>query len=90
MVRKRRSEEAEEEQRLETWLDSWIPREPHLRIYRITDERKQVFLTTSSLGGFDPEQLREEYGAGKFLLRTVRSNGKWGPSRVLRIAAIIQ
>jgi hypothetical protein len=75
-------------------------REPTIRIYRLETPQKQHqtrFRKHTRVGevllsdfSHDPsdlfEYLRAEFGAGTFLLRTVRSNGTYGPSRVVSIA----
>src|SRR5262249_19714568 len=74
-------------------------REPTIRIYRLerylmqpkTRFRKQTRLAVVSLSEFsqDPgsilEYIQRKFGAGDYLLRTVRSNGKYGPGIVVRI-----
>lgn len=66
------------------------PREPTVRIYRIEPDGKQTRLGSMSLDGCDEEAVRAEFGGGTFLLRTVRSNGTYGPSTVLRIAEMLR
>ncbi len=78
--------------------DIGAPREPTIRIYRLEPLQKQhrthfrkqtrvgeVLFSDFSHGNNIFEYLREEFGVGTFLLRTVRSNGTYGPSRVVRI-----
>src|SRR5262249_43807596 len=70
-------------------------RVPTIRIYRLephqkqgrTHFRKQTRVDEVLLSDFlhSPSDvyvyLHEKFGVGTYLLRTVRSNGKWGPSR---------
>jgi hypothetical protein len=72
---------------------------PTIRIYRLdhrkkqdgTPFRKQTRIDEVLLSEFkhDPililEYLRREFGSGTFLLRFVRSNGKYGGSRVVSV-----
>jgi hypothetical protein len=82
-----RTSENNEEEKLEQFVDNIWPREPTLRIYRVDEKtKKQTLLGSADLDTFELDLLRERYGAGCFLLRTVRSNGTWGPSRMVWIA----
>lgn len=74
---------------LNEFMEDIAPREPRIRIYRVNSEtKKHTFLGTAAVEGFSLNDLREWYGSGAFLLRTVRSNGKYGPSRVVRIGSL--
>ena len=76
-----------EDEQLNKFLDDLWPREPRIRIYRIDEHtKKQTPLGSAHIDGFELEQLRERFGGGCFLLRTIRSNGSWGPSRVVHVA----
>jgi len=82
------------------FMDKISPsREPTIRIYRLeslqeqkrTRFRKQTRVGEVLLSDFshDPalicDYLRAKFGAGNFLLRVVRANGTYGPSRVVSI-----
>jgi hypothetical protein len=72
---------------------------PTIRIYRLEPHQKQlgkrfrkqtrpeeVLLSDFSHNPSSIfEYVRDRFGAGEFLLRIVRSNGTWGPSRVIGI-----
>jgi hypothetical protein len=81
----------DEDQRLQQFIETiGPPREPTVRIYRIEPDGKQTRLGSMALDGCDEEAVRAQFGAGAFLLRTVRSNGTYGPSTVLRIAEMLR
>jgi hypothetical protein len=83
---RKRNRDPKEERRLKVFIDKLgPPREPTVKIYRIEPDGKQTRLGVMELEWFDEETLRKQFGAGTFLVRTVRSNGTYGPSRVLRI-----
>src|SRR6185369_4959511 len=72
---------AEEDRRLTAFIEQiGTPREPTVRIYRLDSDGKQTRLGVMSLDYCDEESVREQFGPGTFLLRTVRSNGTYGPS----------
>jgi len=76
-------------EQLKAIMEEVSPREPHIRIYRVIPEtKKHKFLGTAGVNGFSLDDVREWHGGGTFLLRTVRSDGKYGPSRVVRIASL--
>jgi hypothetical protein len=82
--------------------DIGLAREPTIRIYKLdsgrkqsqTHFRKQIRVGEVLFSDFshDPscifDYLRSEFGAGTFLLRTVRPNGTYGPSKVVRVGRI--
>jgi hypothetical protein len=85
----RKSTATTEEQQMHEFMDDIAPRSPTLRIYRIdADGKKHEFLGCAQLEEFSLEDVRERFGSGTFLLRSVRSNGTFGPSRVVRIAPL--
>jgi hypothetical protein len=75
------------------------PTEPRIKIYKILPNGKQVCVHcifveeySSSKGVYRfppadrlPEIIRDQFGPGRYLLRTVYSNGRFGPSRVMHI-----
>lgn len=79
------------------FLDDLAPTEPLVKIYRIEPNGKQVcldylFLETMKSGVLKLpgtsqvlRNIRDQFGPGKYLLRTVYSNGRFGPSRVVHI-----
>jgi len=75
-----------EDARLNSFVDQIFPREPTLKVYRIDPDGKQTFLYATDLEFFSLDELRDHHDGGKFLLRTVRSNGTYGPSRVVYVA----
>ena len=92
-----------QDKKLQAFMEDIGPsRVPTIRIYRLkfdqkqsqTHFRKQIRVGEAPLSDFsrDPsgifEYLRAEFGAGTFLLRTVRPNGTYGPSRVVHIGRI--
>ena len=87
-IRKNAALEAERE-RLGELLDSHIGlRDPSIQIYRLGADGKQELMGTVSLDvlkmGIE-ESIQNNFGAGKFLVRTVLSNGTFGPSRTVVI-----
>jgi hypothetical protein len=70
-----------------------------MKIYKIEANGKQVCVDClfseqydSKTGAFKfpnannvLEGIRDKFGAGKYLLRTVYSNGRFGPSRIVHI-----
>jgi hypothetical protein len=79
----------DEDEEMMAFMENIAPRSPTLRIYRIdSEEKKQEFLGCLPLLGFSLEEVRDQFGSGTFLLRSVRSNGTYGPSRVVRIAPL--
>ena len=82
---------------LSAFMDNVFPhREPFIRIYRLepnvirqnTPFRKQTRIGEICLSEADNilQELQHQFGAGTYLLRSIRSNGTYGPSRVVRIA----
>lgn len=75
------------------------PTDPIMKIYKIERNGKQVCVDCLFLERYDSktgvfkfpnpsnvlESIRGKFGPGKYLLRTVYSNGKFGPSRVVQI-----
>jgi len=79
--------DAEEERKLIDVIEQiGPPREPSVRVYRIDADGKQTRMGVMSLEYCDEEAVREQFGTGTFLLRSVRSNGTYGPSTVVRLA----
>ena len=76
-----------EEARLSAFVDDIAPRLPTVKVYRLEPGGKQKFLFATVIEFFSLEILREEYDGGKFLVRTVHSNGTYGPSRVVDVAS---
>src|SRR5690242_20701432 len=89
-----------EDEYLRRYLDEIVgPAEPKLKIYRIKPNGKQVCVNCLFVEEYDlsrgvlkfarpacvVENIRAQFGPGKYLLRTVYSNGRFGPSRVLDI-----
>jgi hypothetical protein len=80
-----------EEARLKAVIDSiGPPREPLVKFYRLPGDGRHVLVGAMLLCEFpmgDCEQyLSDVHGPGEFLVRTVRANGTFGPSRIVRIA----
>ena len=75
-----------EDEQLSEFMDNLCPRVPMLKIYRIEEDGKQTFLGALAMGLFCLDEVRSRFGGGKFLIRSVRSNGTYGPSRVVQIA----
>lgn len=97
MRRKRPIHKPEDDKTLAAFMENVFPgREPTIRIYRIesnelrqnTPFRKQTRLGEICLSEADNilQDMQFQFGAGTYLLRSVRSNGTYGPSRVVRIA----
>jgi hypothetical protein len=76
-----------EDEELNDFCENLAPRGPTLRIYRIESDGRRTRLQFLSMDVFSEEYLREEFGGGTYLVRTVRSNGTWAPSRVIGIAS---
>jgi len=86
-----------EEDYFRQFLDGVWPTEPAIKIYRIGSNGKQVCVDSLFVEMVKPGVLRIEgadnvlnhirgqFGPGKYLLRTVYSNGRFGPSRVVHI-----
>ena len=90
MPRKRRVHNTPEDKQLQAFIDAMPDdRQPRLRIYRLESDGSQTRLFAGALEEFPAEDaqpmLQDWFGAGKFLVRTVRSNGTYGPSRVFHI-----
>ena len=80
-----------EEARLKEIVESvGLPREPMVKFYRLPGDGRHILVGAISLDEFPmdscEEYLREMFGGGEYLVRTVRSNGTFGPSRTVRIA----
>jgi hypothetical protein len=70
-----------------------------VKIYEIERNGKQVCVDSLFLEQYNPKlgalkfpnadyvlaSVREKFGPGKYLLRTVYSNGRFGPSRTVHI-----
>jgi hypothetical protein len=89
-----------EDQEFSTFVEELGPlREPTIRIYRLEENqrqnrtrfRKQIRVDEVLFSDFsrDPSSiyvyLRANFGPGCFLLRTVRSNGVYGPSKLVYV-----
>jgi len=99
VMRRRRnaSKATTEEDYFRQFLDNVWPTEPVIRIYRIESNGKQVCLDSLFVEMVKPgvlripgadhvlDNIRGQFGPGKYLLRTVYSNGRFGPSRVVHI-----
>lgn len=57
-----------------------------IKIYRL-ERAGEVWLDTISRDEFSEEDTREHYGPGSYKVKTLRSNGTWGPSVVFRVGA---
>ena len=87
-MRTRRRIDADEERQMQEFVDRIGPPPiPVVRVYRITEDGKQTRIDEADLESVDEVYLRERFGPGSYLLRTVRSNGTYGPSKVVRIAS---
>lgn len=86
--KQRYSRNEQEDAQLNAFVEEIAPREPILKVYRLEQNGRQTFLYATELDSFSLEDLRDHFGAGSFLLRTVRSNGTYGPSRVVHIGSI--
>ncbi len=80
----------DEEAQLRGFIDQIGPgREPTGKIYRLPVDGRQVLLGTVTIYDFPVDEygayLRDAFGPGTFLIRTVRTNGTFGPSRIVRI-----
>jgi hypothetical protein len=78
---KRRPEDAQ----LSEFMENIWPKDPILKIYRVGPNGKQTLLGSAVLDSFSLDHVRHRFGSGTFLLRTVRSNGTYGPSRVVHL-----
>jgi len=97
MRRKRPIHKPDNDKTLVAFMEDVFPdREPTIRIYRIepnemrqnTRFRKQTRIGEVCLSAADNilQEIQFQFGAGTYLLRSVRLNGTYGPSRVVRIA----
>ena len=86
MARKKKRLNPEEERKLREFVENVSPHEPRLKIYRKESNKQDTPVTTMTLDAFSEEELRDQFGHGTYFLRTVRSNGTYGPSCVIRIA----
>jgi hypothetical protein len=71
-----------EDELLNRLMDDLAPRGPTVKVYRIGDDGKQTFLGATDLQWFSLTWVRDTFGGGKYLVRTVRSNGTYGPSEL--------
>ena len=99
VMRRRRaaSKTKTEEDYFRQFLDDVWPTEPVVKLYRIGSNRKQVCLASLSVEMAKPgvlrivgvdnvlNHIRVEFGPGEYLLRTMYSDGRFGPSRVVHI-----
>ena len=80
----------EEDEQIQAFMDR-LPdlRQPQVKIYRIEENKRHTCLHVCPLDEFPVDKtesaLQHWFGAGDFLVRTVRSNGTYGPSRVFHI-----
>ena len=85
-----------EDEKLNAYMDRYGSNRPLIQIYRLDeDENNKGKRKQTRVGAmlFDERldlesEVQRQFGGGTFLARTVRSNGTWGPSRVLRIASL--
>jgi hypothetical protein len=79
--------EMTEDEQLTELMEFISPRNPYIRVYRVDPHTKRhTYLGNLDADGFDLSVVREAFGSGTFLVRSVRSNGKYGPSRIVGIA----
>ena len=86
MARRKRQRDPDEERKLRKFVDRVSSREPRVKVYRKEPDNSLTPLTTRSLDGFSEEELRDAFGPGACFLRTIRSDGTFGPSCTLRLA----
>jgi hypothetical protein len=80
-----------EEARLKAVIESiGSPREPMVKFYRLPGDGRHILVGAIPVFDFPfdscEEYLRDNFGGGEYIVRTVRSNGTFGPSRIVRIA----
>ena len=98
MPRKRKIRNTVEDRQLQAFMDDVFPkREPTIRIYRLEPNEKRknspfrkqtrlaeiLFCEARRANIF--EYLRLHFGPGSYLLRSVRSDGVYGASRVVEV-----
>jgi hypothetical protein len=71
-------------------LDEICPAsEPVLKVYKVRSDGKQVCVFSIYPDDFKSSDvlnhIRNQFGPGSYLLRTVHSNGRFGPSRVVHL-----
>lgn len=80
-----------ERDRLRGLLDAKLgPRDSSIKIYLLEPDGKQRLMGSDTLDLLEndfglEETIRDRFGSGKFLVRTVLPNGTFGPSRVVAI-----
>jgi len=90
----RRTVQQSEDKKLQAYMDQYQFSGPVIQIYRLDETqdgkrwRKRMKVGTIP---FDESiqlhvEIQRQFGSGDYLARTVRSNGTWGPSRVIRVA----
>ena len=92
MPRKKKKEKTAKDEQLQASIDTiGGDREPRIKIYRIESAKRQTQMGVFSLDEFSgssvEQRIADKFGSGKFLVRTVDANGRYGPSRVIRIDA---
>jgi len=87
--KKKKNSQTTEDEQLQAFIDTLIPRQPKIKIYRIESDKRQtpmgVFNLDELSGSSVEQRIADTCGAGTFLVRTIRSNGRYGPSRVVAI-----
>ena len=90
----RRTVQQSEDKRLQAYMDQYQFSGPVIQIYRLDenqDGRRPRKRTKVGTIPFDESielhvEIQRQFGSGDYLARAVRSNGTWGPSRVIRVA----
>jgi len=83
---RRKQTDPREEKLLNQFIDSiGVENEPTVRIFRLEENGKRTRMGVVTLDVCDEESIQAQFGGGTFLVRTVRSNGTFGPSKVIGI-----
>ena len=91
---RRTVQQSEEDKRLQAYMDHYRASDPVIQIYRLDENRngkRPRKRTKVGTIGFDESiqlepYIQRQFGPGDYLARAVRSNGTWGPSRVISVA----
>jgi hypothetical protein len=90
---RRTAQQQSEDKRLQAYMDQYNSSGPVIQIYRLGEKQDgKRWRKRTKVGEipFDENihleaEVQRQFGRGEYLARAVRSNGTWGPSRVIRI-----
>ena len=91
---RRTVQQSDEDKRLLAYMNRCGSSDPVIQVYRLLDENQdgKRWRKRTKVGviAFDESvdlepTIQRQFGPGEYLARAVKSNGRWGPSRVISV-----